>query len=118
MLLKKLFKKKKVVHKSEVNNAILMLEKKINILKKASNNMDTKKKYILQTMEDIIKLFKEIDYEILKTHYHLEDSDNETYYRVFISFIYKHLNNVEKEDSEKLLKDLKKLLAILDVLKE
>lgn len=118
MLLKKLFKKKKVTHRSEINNAILILEKKINILKKASTNMDTKKKYILQTMEDIVKLFKEIDYEILKTRYNLENSNNRTYYRIFISFLYKYINNIEKEDSEKLLKDLKKLLAILDVFKE
>ncbi|WP_427340353.1 hypothetical protein [Caloranaerobacter sp. DY30410] len=118
MFLRNLFRKKEAVHKYEVNNAILTLEKKIKILKKASNNMDTRKKYILQTMEDIIEIFKEIDYEIYKMSCQLKDFDKKTYYHVFIDFIYKYLNNIEIEDSEKLSKDLKKLLAILIVLKK
>ncbi|KPU26678.1 hypothetical protein TR13x_08855 [Caloranaerobacter sp. TR13] len=118
MFLKKLFRKKEAVHKYEINDAILILEKKIKILKKASNNMDTKKKYILQTMEDIINLFKEIDYEIYKMSYQLKDFDKKTYYSIFINLLYKYLNDIEKEDSEKLLKDLRKPLAILDVLKK
>ncbi|SHH77416.1 hypothetical protein SAMN02745135_02062 [Caloranaerobacter azorensis DSM 13643] len=96
MFLTKLFKKKEIIHKYEINNAILTLEKKIKILKRASSNMDTRKKYILQTMEDIIEIFKEIDYEIYKTSYRLKDFDKETYYHMFINLIYEYLNNDKK----------------------
>ncbi|EOC99527.1 hypothetical protein [Caldisalinibacter kiritimatiensis] len=102
-----------------IDEMLKEIEKRLSILKRASNNLEIKNQYILQTLENSFNLMKEINEAINKhkinSNEQVSESDN---IDIIIETISKKIDETQIEDNINLKNQLKKIKAIYEILKE
>ena len=101
---------------SDIQSRLNEMERRAKTLKLKSSNLDIKEEYFLQKAQDFFKLVKKLDKTINDKNFELNSNKSKDLDHTLLALI--EIVNYDVVDTEELLNDLKKIIAIYNILRE